>query len=505
MRRPFTLPTAGLIGAVAWALGAIWLRPGLAASLLLLGPLVAVPLGLRLAAPAGAPGRRGRWRLAAVLQLPAALLLLLSYATPAGRLAAALTLPWLAFTALAALVGLLRLLELGPRPLAELAVDAALVFLPVGGTWLLFSRWGRPLLGFGEPLVLLTAAHFHFAGFALALLTGLAGRALPGRGASAAAAGVVAGVPLVALGIALSPRGFPVVEWLAAWWLAAAGLLVAGLYLRLATGRGPTLLALLPALAGSALAVSSLLAAVYALGSFTGAGWLDIPTMVRFHAVANALGFALPALGFWAAVGPPPAPVGLRLLLPGLGDRPDLEEWENRNFAPGVEGGPGPGDSRDRHQRVVGAEEPGLPRTEGPHRRAAAAIGRGEIFPPRLLSPLIRRAPVASGDTVALRYRLLPGVALVVAARVVDCFNGADGDTWRSGFTYRTLAGHPFVGEETFAVEKDLPSGEVRVVLASWSRPQGFFVRLLLPWVRRRQLAAGRAAVEHLTRLAGGI
>jgi hypothetical protein len=49
--------------------------------------------------------------------------------------------------------------------------------------------------------VLLTAIHFHYAGFALPLLTGLAGRALGGRIARIASLGVIAGVPLVAFGI----------------------------------------------------------------------------------------------------------------------------------------------------------------------------------------------------------------------------------------------------------------------------------------------------------------
>ena len=34
------------------------------------------------------------------------------------------------------------------------------------------------LLGFGDTIVLLTAVHFHYAGFALLLLAGLAGRRL---------------------------------------------------------------------------------------------------------------------------------------------------------------------------------------------------------------------------------------------------------------------------------------------------------------------------------------
>jgi uncharacterized protein (UPF0548 family) len=497
---------AGLVGLAAWGLGTLWLRPGLAESLLLLGPLVAVPLGLELVAPGADSGHRlaGRWRVAALLQLPAAALLLVSCGRPPGPVAAALTLPWLACCALVALLGILRLVEQGPRPMGELSVDAGLVFLAVGGTWLLFSRWGRPLLGFGEPLALLTAAHFHFAGFALAILTGLAGRALPGRLASLAAAGVVTGVPLVALGISLSVRGVHLVEGAAAWWLAAATLLGAALYLRLALRERRRPRGLLAALAGLSLAGGMSLAAVYALGLLLGRPWLDIPTMVRTHAVLNVLGFALPALLFWRLAGPPPERAGFQVLLPWLGDRPDLEVWERRGFAAGTELGPRPGDARDCHEQEAAREAPGPPQPAGPHRRAAAAIGRGEIFPPRLLLPVVRRTPVSAGDTVALRCRVLPGVAILFAARVTAVFDEAAGDWWRSGFTYRTLAGHPFAGEETFAVEKHLATGEVRVAIESWSRPEGFFVRLAYPWARRLQLAGGRAGAEHLRRLALG-
>ena len=76
------------------------------------------------------------------------------------------------------------------------------------------------------------------------------------------------------------------------------------------------------------------------------------------------------------------------------------------------------------------------------------------------------------------------------------------GDTWRTGFTYRTLCGHPEYGEETFSVEKDLTTGVVRVALRSWSRPGTLLARMFPPWVRSLQMKAGPAAVAHLRRLA---
>lgn len=77
-----------------------------AKTLLLLGPLVLVPLGLFLV-PADGNDRvalRLR-RIVDVVQFPAALLLGAAYLLPQGLLAAGLAVPWLATTGLIALSG----------------------------------------------------------------------------------------------------------------------------------------------------------------------------------------------------------------------------------------------------------------------------------------------------------------------------------------------------------------------------------------------------------------
>src|SRR5579872_3220491 len=104
--------------------------------------------------------------------------------------------------------------------------------------------------------------------------------------------------------------------------------------------------------------------------------------------------------------------------------RAPLERWEPRPLWPGVDAGPGARDRRDVFERAVGAEAPGEPAQDGLHRRAARAILAYEIFPRRLAIPVVRRAPVEPGDAVGLRYRILPGVHLFFASRVVDRFDG---------------------------------------------------------------------------------
>src|SRR5262245_26019006 len=145
-----------IAGAAAWCWSLVlvdWDGPGL---LVVLAALVVCPLGLIVAAAPGRPTLP--WVGAVVLQLPAALLLVPAFALSPGLAAGALTLPWLAFAGLAGLSGLERL-HRGRE--GGWGVAVGLVFLPVGAAWLLASRLGLAPLGFAEPIIVLTAAHFH--------------------------------------------------------------------------------------------------------------------------------------------------------------------------------------------------------------------------------------------------------------------------------------------------------------------------------------------------------
>src|SRR5215813_3899071 len=150
--------------------------------LLLLAVLVIVPLGLTLAATPDANGNHFfAYRLAVALQPVGAVCatgsLFLDQSLTVGLLAAI----WFAVTILIAVFGLWRVLKLGLNSAAEISLDAGLIFLPVGGAWLVAARLGIQPLGFGDTIVLLTAVHFHFARFASPILAGLAGRAIQQR------------------------------------------------------------------------------------------------------------------------------------------------------------------------------------------------------------------------------------------------------------------------------------------------------------------------------------
>jgi hypothetical protein len=181
---------------------------------------------------------------------------------------------------------------------------------------------------------------------------------------------------------------------------------------------------------------------------------------------------------------------------------PDLTAWEQRPLTADVELGPKPGDKQDNHERIVGVEAPGQPDPTGIARRLGDAILRFDVFPPELLTGVLRRQPVEIGDTVGLRYPFVPGIHLFFAARVIACFDETANGLWRCGFTYRTIEGHPACGEEDFVVEKELATGQVKAALRSWSRPGILIAKLTYPIMRALQVRAAGAALDHLQRLA---
>jgi uncharacterized protein (UPF0548 family) len=489
---------SAFLGAAAWL--AVWFvaQPDWAPAILLLGPLVVVPLGLALLD--GFEDRRG---IAAVAQLITALCFAVSFLFPApGPVAGAWTLPWIVFTAWLAWKGATAVWRGGSARLEDLCLYAGLIFIPIGSVWAAASRYGVQPMGFGEPIVLLTAAHFHYAGFALPILTGLAARELRTSIGRVAAGGVLAGVPLVAVGITVG-RWYHWVELLAAWELSAASLLVASLQFRLACQSMPTIARSLLVVSAASLVAGMALAAIYALGTYLGRWWLDVPTMIRWHASINALGFALPGVLAWGVIGWRAGPISGRglFLLRLLGQQPCLEDWEARPIAPAVASGSRPSDAHDTHERIVAHESPGPPEPGGPFEILAQAIRSYRIFPESMLERVVRREPVEVGDTVGGCYHLFPGIDLFFASRVTAFLDGREGGWRRAGFTYQTLAGHLEAGEETFCVEKDEATGQVRVALRSWSRPGSWLTRIGYPYARRCQLRAGRAALDNLGQL----
>lgn len=264
---------------------------------------VIVPLGLALATtPSSLPLR------AAATLLPLdALVVNLGFHAPTGSVSAlACAAIHLLVCASIGLHGLSRAwARRGARflPLSELAIDIGFVLLPIGAIWLAASRAGVGLMGFREPIVFFTSAHFHYAGFAAPVVIGATGRWLgekPRVPFVIAACVVCAGVPLTAIGISTTHT----VEVSAALFL-AAGMLVASAVLAIVAARAawsqsrPA--SALFAASGLTLLGTMTLAASFATTSSAGRGstldpLIPMPLMIALHGGGNAFGFALAAL-----------------------------------------------------------------------------------------------------------------------------------------------------------------------------------------------------------------
>ncbi|MFN0069810.1 MAG: YndJ family protein [Limisphaerales bacterium] len=286
--------------------GAFW---GLGGTVLF-AVLVLVPLAADMAARPDREGNQPQpWRMAAWLQLPAA----------AGAVAAVLAAPgsfaavtgaslWFVQTLLLAGFGFTRLAWHGMLCVEELVITAGFLQLPVGGFWLLAHAAGWSL-GFDSLIVLLTAIHFHYAGFLAPVVAGLVGRLVPWTSGwprklyRPGALSIAAAPPAIGLGIAASP----------ALEVAAVSLLVIGFGVFAVTLLAfvvPRLGTRLPqmglATAGMALFATMALAAWYALGEFGWAAPAPLAVMARAHGWLNAYGFATLGLLSLARLRPAP-------------------------------------------------------------------------------------------------------------------------------------------------------------------------------------------------------
>lgn len=275
---------------------------GLVGVLVTVGMVVVAPLGLGLLATVGVLRIRPVWP---VLGAVAGAGLLL----PRGWIAVAAVLPYAAACAAVTGCGVLRVARIRmwrslparkSTAVRELTALTATVSLSVAGLSLVAERAGVELLGFSLALHGLTVAHFHFAGFAAALLAGLTAVAVPGRLSTAGAVAVPAGTAAVALGhftgrwTELAGALVLTVGLLATSWVAARHVAprvpgrMSGTLLQIASWATP---------------VTMLLALHFALGRATGIAHLSIPDMAATHGVINALGVGVCGLLGWRRVG----------------------------------------------------------------------------------------------------------------------------------------------------------------------------------------------------------
>jgi len=301
---------AATVGAAVWAGIAVAARMGVVRIgaielMFLFGPLVVVPLGMELGRMISGIGRLEKW--GRRLQPAGALFAVAALCVPPGKRAGVVALGWMVVCMLMAGAGALDLLlsswpDEGARAtfIAPFIVAVGRIDLAVGGAWLVASRFGMRPMGIQEPIGLLTAVHFHFAGFATATIAAATLQAPENGGGKQRwlmrLCYLVAGMPfVVAVGFVISP----VLKMGAAIVFSAS---VAGLAIFLrARGRrahdgGARILL---QIAAGAIFAGMVLSGAYAVADFMRSEALTIPQMARTHGILNALGFCLTGLLGW--------------------------------------------------------------------------------------------------------------------------------------------------------------------------------------------------------------
>ncbi|MBX2874985.1 MAG: YndJ family protein [Saprospiraceae bacterium] len=228
----------------------------------------------------------------------------LAFLLAQGWVAGMLAVPWLMTTLWLAYTGLLNKHQLPSAP-ATWSGRAAFLFLPVGAAWAVADRLGWQPLGFQATIVLLTAVHFHYAGF---LLLGIAERLLQSTTArwyKGLDLSLVLGVPLVAIGITMTDLdGPPWVETFAATVMAGSGIALAVAHVALAIRHTDKLTAGFWLIGSICLLAGMILAIAYGWRTYYPLDFLNIPWMYAVHGSLNFLGVGVFLLIGWVRTAP---------------------------------------------------------------------------------------------------------------------------------------------------------------------------------------------------------
>jgi hypothetical protein len=327
-------------GAAVWAGIAVLARMGVARIgvielMFLFAPLVIVPLGMELGRMGGLESgiARGLAGMAQTLQPLGAVLAVVAVCLGPGTRAGFLAAGWVVVCGLMAGAGVVELgaLVLGstagienrsgeapatprlapvsaqvvavPSRLWRIAGCVARIDMAVGGAWLVASRLGRLPMGIQEPIGLLTAVHFHFAGFATATIAGATLRFAETRMGESygllrwlrRVVVLVMVMPiLVAAGFAISPG----LKTVAAMVFSASVAALAG-FVWMCAGRVEGTARNFLRVAAGAVLVGMALSGAYAVADFVKSDLLLIPRMASTHGLLNAVGFCLLGLLGW--------------------------------------------------------------------------------------------------------------------------------------------------------------------------------------------------------------
>jgi len=262
--------------------------------LVLLGAMIFVPMAMRLSRALNT--KIERW--AVTLSTWA---LLLAYLQEPGIMAALLALPWV-LVSIWLLGNAFQKLLLSTMTLADKVQFAAYLYFPIGPLAAFSDRLDWAPLGFSSIIILLTAAHFHYAGFLLPwVLANLLRQREPSILQRWVAWAVLLGIPAVAVGITSAQFGVdPWLETFAATLMALGGLGVAVWHAGLALDSSRPLNQRL-AMLGLFLCLGTgmTLALLYGWRNYFPLSFLSIPWMYALHGTMNTLGVGLFGILVW--------------------------------------------------------------------------------------------------------------------------------------------------------------------------------------------------------------
>jgi len=185
-------------------------------------------------------------------------------------------------------------------PWERLPVAGGWLLIAVGGLWFTSLIVGKSPWNYDLRFTMLTALHFHFAGFALPVLTGRLihfsqkNKLVVTKVLIITCPILLVSIPFVGIGIAYSPT----MEIIASISLLTCCILMAVCQVYCAgfmKSHGGWLLSI----SATALIASSIMAIIYSVGEYTGNQSLSIPIMIVSHGTLNSLGFSLLGLVGW--------------------------------------------------------------------------------------------------------------------------------------------------------------------------------------------------------------
>ncbi|WP_165998849.1 YndJ family protein [Bacillus sp. Cs-700] len=263
--------------------------------LLMFAYLVLVPLTLNLVQQK----KNVFYHYATRLQLVSAVLAGISFFLEQGMLAVLLAVPWLLTTILIALYGFTRLLQTWKKStIFDVLIQLGLMYISIGGLWLILHRSGVQILHFSDVIVLLTSIHFHYAAFITPITMAFIGKRLLAKAPllkswfKLIAILVLFGPPFIAAGITLSDS-LPVLEFISVVEFVTPLIVFSILCLVYLV---PTLeysVQMLLSISFASLLFSMSSAMIYGFAHINETVILGIPLMVFFHGFVNTFGFSL--------------------------------------------------------------------------------------------------------------------------------------------------------------------------------------------------------------------